>query len=57
MMRFSDERIKELQRLLKELYGLDYTAEQAQEAGHAILRFVLAKTQRQQQLSKDENKA
>jgi hypothetical protein len=46
-MKFSDERIKELQTILKEEFGLDYTAEQTQEAGIAIVRFVLAKTQRQ----------
>jgi hypothetical protein len=56
-MRLSDERVKELQVLLKELYGVDYTAEQAQEAGLAILRFVLAKTQRRQQLAKKESEA
>lgn len=46
-MKFSDERIKELQAILKEEFGLDYTTEQAQEAGIAIVRFILAKTQRQ----------
>lgn len=49
-MRLSSERIKSLQALLKKLYGLDYTDEQAQEAGVAIMRFVTAKAQRQQQL-------
>lgn len=53
-MRLNDKRIKELQELLKELYGIEYTAEQAQEAGIAIIRFVLAKTQRQQQLKNDK---
>lgn len=51
-MRLSDERIKELRGLLKELYGLDLSAEQTQDAGLSILRFVLAKTQRQYELSK-----
>lgn len=46
-MKLSDERIKELQAILKEEFGLDYTAEQTQEAGIAIIRFLLAKTQRQ----------
>lgn len=50
-MRLSDERIKELQVLLKELYGLDYTDEQAQEAGLAIMRFIIAKAQRQRELT------
>lgn len=46
-MKLSDERIKELQAILKEEFGLDYTAEQTQEAGIAIIRFALAKTQHQ----------
>lgn len=46
-MKLSDERVKELQAILKEEFGLDYTAEQTQEAGIAIIRFALAKTQRQ----------
>lgn len=46
-MKLSDERIKELRTILKEEFNLDYTAEQAQEAGLAIIRFVLAKNQRQ----------
>ncbi len=50
-MRLSDERIKELKGLLKELYGLDYTEEQTQEAGLAIMRFVIVKTQRQRELT------
>jgi hypothetical protein len=50
-MRLSDERIKELKILLKELYGLDYASEQAQEAGLAIIRFVIVKTQRRRELT------
>jgi hypothetical protein len=49
-LRLSGERITSLQKLLKELYGLDYTAEQAQEAGMAIMRFVAVKTHREQEL-------
>lgn len=45
-MRLSSERIKTLQALLKELCNLDYTEEQAQEAGVAIMRFVAAKANR-----------
>jgi hypothetical protein len=41
--RISPERIKELQKLLKEQTGKDYSDEEAQEAGLAIIRFVLAK--------------
>jgi len=53
-MRLSDERIKELKGLLKELYGLDYNDEQTQEAGLAIMRFVIVKTQRQRELTNTE---
>lgn len=49
-MRLSDKRIKQLQTLLKEQFDLDCTPEQAQEAGLAVIRFVLAKTQRQRYL-------
>jgi hypothetical protein len=54
MVRISTERIKELQRLLKEQTGKDYTDEEAQEAGMAIMRFVLVKEQRRQELSKQQ---
>ena len=49
-MRLSSERIKELQKILKEQLSIDYTDEQAQEAGLAIMRFVLAKEQRKQEV-------
>jgi hypothetical protein len=55
-MRLSNERIKALQALLKELYGLDYTDEQAQEAGMAIMRFMVVKTLRQKELTKNKGK-
>ncbi len=42
-MRLSTKHIKALQTLLKEQFGLDYTEEQAQQAGLAIMRFVIAK--------------
>jgi hypothetical protein len=42
-MQLSKERTKALQDLLKEQFGLVYTAEEAQEAGLAIMRFILAK--------------
>lgn len=51
MVRISPERIKELQKLLKEQAGKDYSDEEAQEAGLAIMRFVIAKEQRRQELS------
>jgi len=41
--RISPKRIKELQKLLKEQTGKDYSDEEAQEAGLAIIRFVIAK--------------
>jgi hypothetical protein len=43
MTRLSTTHIKALQRLLKERFGLDYTDEQAQQAGLAIMRFAIAK--------------
>jgi len=51
-MRLSDERIRSLQALLKEQTGRDYTQEQAQEAGMAIIRFVIIKAQRKRELAK-----
>lgn len=48
--RISTERIKELQKLLKEQTGKDYSDEEAQEAGMAILRFVIAKESRKMNL-------
>ena len=50
-MRLSNERIKALQALLIELHGIEMTDEQAQEAGLAIMRFTLAKAQKQQELT------
>lgn len=47
--RISKEHIKKLQKLLKEQTGRDYTDEEAQEAGLAIMRFVIAKRNRQQE--------
>jgi len=44
-MRLSDKQVEELQKLLKEQTGKDYTTEEAQQAGLAIMRFVLAKEQ------------
>lgn len=44
--RISPERIKELRKLLKEQTGKDYSDEEAQEAGLAIMRFVIAKEDR-----------
>ena len=53
-MRLSNERIKSLQILLNDKYGLELTNEEAQKAGMAIMRFVLAKAQREQELTNKE---
>lgn len=47
-MRLNPKRITKLQKLLKEELGLDYSDEEAQEAGIAIMRFVMSKHRRQQ---------
>ena len=50
-MRLSDQHVKQLQKLLKEQFGLDYTVEQAQEAGLAVMGFVVAKAQRKNSIT------
>lgn len=45
-MRLSTERIQELQHLLKTEFDLEYDHEQAQQAGLAIMRFVISKYRR-----------
>lgn len=42
-MKLTDKRIEELQALLSEQLGLEYSRTQAHEAGLAIIRFVVAK--------------
>jgi hypothetical protein len=54
-MRLTEERIKSLQVLMREKLGSEMTNEQAHEAGLAIMRFLIAKTQRKQELMKDVN--
>ena len=51
-MRLSKERIKELKVILREHSGLEYSDEEAQQAGLAILRFVVAKQLRVKKLAK-----
>lgn len=51
-MKLSSEHVKSLQVLLKAQTGRDYTDGQAQEAGMAIMRFVLIKAQRKHELMK-----
>ena len=50
-MRLSTEQIKNLQGILKK-QGLNYSSEQAQDAGMAILRFVLVKAHQNKLLIK-----
>jgi hypothetical protein len=57
MVRISPERIKELQKFLKEQTGKDYIDEEAQEAGLAIIRFVVAKKLHSQQSQKGKRQA
>lgn len=52
-MRLSGIQIANLKVLLKELHGLEYSDEEAQQAGMAIMRFVIAKSQRTDELIKD----
>jgi hypothetical protein len=53
-MKLSDESIKSLQALLKQQTGRDYSEVQAQEAGMAIMRFVVVKARRKPELIKDK---
>lgn len=46
-MRLSAGQVQALQRLLKFEFGLEYSSEQAQQAGLAIIRFVIAKQRKQ----------
>lgn len=48
-MRVSSTDLEKLRELLKAEYALDYSPEQAQEAGLAILRFVVAKESRRRE--------
>lgn len=56
VIRLSPERIKELQKLLKEQTGKDYSDEEAQKAGLAIMRFVMVKEQRKHGLEKQHQR-
>lgn len=49
-MRLNERRIKSLQVIMREKLGLELTDEQAQDAGLAIMRFLIAKAQRKQEL-------
>lgn len=46
-MRFSPDLISELKQILLEQYGVEYSDEEAQAAGIAIVRFVIVKRQRE----------
>lgn len=52
-MKLSPEQIKSLQKILKEQIGRDYSDEEAQQTGLAIMRFVIAKELRKQEKSTD----
>ncbi len=56
-MRLSQKHIAALQKLLKEQFGLDYSEEQAQQAGLAIMRFVIAKELRAKSREKPAGQA
>lgn len=50
MARISEKQLKKLKVLLKEQTGKDYTDEEAQQAGLAIIRFMAAKELRKAEL-------
>lgn len=54
MVRIRPAQIKKLKKLLKERAGKDYSEEEAQQAGLSIMRFMIAKEQRKQQLDHDD---
>lgn len=56
-MRINPERIKALQDILREDFALNYSDEKTQEAGLAIMRFVIAKRMREKELKKAKNNA
>lgn len=49
-MRLGEEQIEKLQKLLKSELGLEYTFEQAQTTGMAIVRFIQVKKARTEEL-------
>lgn len=53
-MKISDDQIITLQKLLNDVLGLNYTQEEAQQAGNAIIRFVAVKRWREQERQKIE---
>jgi hypothetical protein len=53
-MRISHKQIKELQALLFEMTGKEYSPEEAQITGLAIVRFVSAKELQKYQLNNEE---
>jgi len=54
-MRINDKQIKELQALLLEVTGKEYSPEETQTAGLAIMRLVYVKELRKHQLNNEEN--
>ena len=56
-MRISKEKIKDMQFIMKNRFGMDISDEQAQEIGLAIIAMLIAKARRDPQLIKSlENK-
>ena len=45
LMRFSEDRIKNIQSIMKDQFGKDVTDEEAQQIGLAVLAFVIAKAE------------
>lgn len=54
-MKLSAKSISELQVLLREQLDLECTETEAQDAGAAIIRFIVAKARRAQQLTHKEH--
>jgi hypothetical protein len=54
-MRLSHKQIKDLQALLLEMTGKEYSPEEAQTAGLAIVRFVSTKELRKHQFNSKES--
>lgn len=55
-MRLSEQQLKELQSILHKEFGSELTASQTNQAGIAIMRFVLAKYRRESTTNFKESK-
>jgi hypothetical protein len=54
-MRINDKQIKELQAILLEMTGKEYSPEEAQAIGLSVVRFVSAKELSKYQIKSEEN--